>query len=72
MDNQLIGKYMGAGGADAGILLVGWFRSRTSRQTNICNNDKNAAEAILKQQEALATAAGHLVRSVVIDCPAKY
>ena len=72
MDNQLIGKYMGAGGADAGIFLVGWFRSKTSNQKNICNNDKNAAEAILKQQEALATAAGHLVRSVVIDCPAKH
>jgi len=72
MDNQLIRKYMGAGGAAAGIFLVGWFQSKTKPVRNVFENNRTAAEDELRQQEKSAAAKGYLVRSVIIDCPAKY
>ena len=72
MNKQLIGKYMGAGGAAAGILLVGWFQSQSNPVQNVCKNNRLELETMLMQQEGLAIAAGHLVKSIVIDCQAKY
>lgn len=72
LDNQLIGKYMGEGGADAGILLVGWFQSKNKPIRNFFNNDKGNAEIELTAQEKSANEKGYLVKCVILDCPAQY
>ena len=72
LDNQLIGKYMGEGGADAGILLVGWFQSKNKPIRNVFNNDKGNAEIELTAQEKSANEKGYLVKCVILDCPAQY
>gem|GEM_PF-4201240 len=72
INEQLTKKYMGDGGADAGILLVGWFHSQRNPVSNICKNKREDAENKLNEQTDQANHDGYLVRSVFVDCPAKY
>ena len=68
IENQLIHKYMGAGGADAGILVLGWFDAPTP------NNVKNQWETMvqakrdLESQVKIVRMQGNMVSSDVLDC----
>lgn len=68
MKEQLVDKYMGNGGADVGILLVGWFQSHKVPQKNIWGDNRDMARAELEQQAAKLTQSGYLIKSIVIDC----
>lgn len=68
MKEQLVDKYMGNGGADVGILLVGWFQSHKVPQENIWGDNRDMARAELEQQAAKLTQSGYLIKSIVIDC----
>ena len=67
--NQLCKKYMGAGGAAVGILLLGWFVSKKGSRSESQDN-KNMAKAgrILATQERRLAKQGYKVRHVVLDC----
>ncbi len=65
--NQLCGKYMADGGADAGIFLVGWFEQRSDKNRNSWST-KEAAQIELNTQEAQLRENGCCVRGIVIDC----
>ena len=72
MNDQLIAKYMDNNGADAGILLIGWFQSKHCPQKgNIWNNDRNKAREEIKIQEENAIKSGKLIKGIVIDCDYK-
>ena len=68
LENQLIHKYMGAGGADAGILVLGWF------DAPVPNNVKNQwktmeqAKGDLDLQVKAVRERGNMVASEVLDC----
>lgn len=66
--DQLCEQYMGNGGAEAGIFLVGWFFSKKAK--NNCNQwkDITTANGFLKTQEADYCKRGFNVRSIVVDC----
>ncbi len=66
--DQLCEKYMGAGGAEAGIFLVGWFFSKKAKKN--CNQwkDMGSARRFLQEQEADCCKRGFKVRSIVVDC----
>jgi hypothetical protein len=66
--DQLCKKYMGDGGADAGIYLVGWFWSeqKTSHK-NQWHNDRSEAECVLQQQER-ELSQRYKVRHLILDC----
>lgn len=68
IEKQLIHKYMGDGGADAGILALGWFDA--SVPNNVKNQWKTMAQAKsdLASQVDAARARGNIVASVVLDC----
>lgn len=66
--DQLCEKYMGAGGADAGIYLVGWFSSTRAKDNRNQWKDIDDARQYLKEQEISLREQGYNVRSVVIDC----
>ena len=68
MQNQLIDKYMGSGGADAGILLVGWFQSKSSPVTNMWHNDKEEAQTQLEEQARSANTNGFLISTMILNC----
>lgn len=68
MQNQLIDKYMGSGGADAGILLVGWFQSKSSPVTNMWHNDKEEAQTQLEEQARSANTDGFLISTMILNC----
>ena len=70
LNNQLIGKYMDNGAADAGIFLVGWFKAKNCSRPIDHNLGKTIEEAhaFLRQQEEDAVKKGHLVKCVVVDC----
>ena len=68
MKEQLVDKYMGNGGADVGILLVGWFQSHKVPQKNMWEDNRDMARAELEQQAAKLTQSGYLIKSIVIDC----
>ena len=68
MRNQLIDKYMGSGGADAGILLVGWFQSKSSPVTNMWHNDKEEAQTQLEEQARSANTDGFLISTMILNC----
>lgn len=72
MDEQLIQKYMGSGGAAAGIFLIGWFQSKSHHVPNVFKDNITMAEDELKRQEKSAASKGFLVKSIIIDCPAKF
>ncbi len=72
MNDQLIAKYMDNDGADAGILLIGWFQSVKCHQTgNIWHDDRNLAKLEIEKQEQEANKNKRLVRGIVIDCDYK-
>ena len=69
IEKQLIHKYMGDGGADAGILALGWFDA--SAPNRVKQNQwasMEAAKTDLDFQSAKARARGNIVSSVVLDC----
>ena len=66
--NQLCEKYMGEGGADAGIFLVGWFYSELVRVNRNQWKDKYSAERFLREQEDCLSKQEYKVKSIVIDC----
>ena len=68
IENQLIHKYMGAGGADAGILVLGWFDAPAPN--NVKNQWKTMAQAKrdLDSQVKMVRARGNIVSSDVLDC----
>ena len=66
--NQLCTRYMGKGGADAGIFLLGWFGAGKAAKGRKSIIGKTAAVKLLEQQQAELVGEKHLVRSVVLDC----
>ncbi|MDD6337317.1 MAG: hypothetical protein PUC15_02905 [Lentisphaeria bacterium] len=70
LNNQLIGKYMDNGAADAGIFLVGWFKAKNCSRPidHSLGETIEEAQAFLRHQEEVAVKKGHLVKCVVIDC----
>ena len=68
MQTQLIDKYMGSGGADSGILLVGWFQSKSSPVTNMWHNDKEEAQTQLEEQARSANTDGFLISTMILNC----
>ena len=67
LKGQLIDKYMHNGGAEAGILLVGWFQSQKCPVRNAWKNDVSA-KADLASQVSEARKHYPFVDAVVIDC----
>ena len=69
MNDQLIAKYMNNDGADAGILLIGWFQSKQCPQKgNIWNDDRSKAKEEILKQEQQARNNGLTIKGMVIDC----
>ena len=68
MEEQLVNKYIGEGGADAGIFLVGWFDSKKHPQANEWGNNKNKAIENLNEQAKSLREKGHLIAATVISC----
>ena len=68
IEKQLIHKYMGDGGADAGVLALGWFDA--SAPNNVKNQWRTMVQAKsdLASQVDAARARGNIVASVVLDC----
>ena len=67
LKEQLIDKYMHNGGADAGILLVGWFQSKSFKIKKVWKNEQSAKEQ-LKTQVSEAQIQDPLVEARVINC----
>lgn len=65
--NQLVGKYMGEGGAEAGILLLGWFAARRMQHKNVYKNKTEATKELSGQVQEVECK-GKLVSHHVIDC----
>lgn len=68
MREQLVDKYMGAGGADAGIYLAGWFQSKNYPQKTQWKNNRDKAIADLQLQAQILKSEGNLIASKVISC----
>lgn len=66
--NQLCEKYLGEGGADVGIFLVGWFYSTQAKNNRNEWVDKCSAKHYLKEQEISLCNLRYNVKSIVIDC----
>lgn len=66
--NQLCERYMGKGGADAGIFLLGWFGAGKTAKGRRSIIAMDAAVKLLEKQQAELVGEKHLVRSVVLDC----
>lgn len=66
---QLVDKYMGSGGADAGIYLVGWFDSKKyPQQENMWNNDREWANADLDAKVQEQRQKEPLLMKLIINC----
>lgn len=65
--DQLCEQYMGDGGADAGIFLLGWFFSKDAKHRNKWKN-MDKASCFLKEQESDYCNQGYKVRAIVVDC----
>lgn len=68
LESQLIRKYMGDGGADAGILVLGWFDAPPSYVSRNVWKSIEQARVELMEQVAVARSRGFEVSSVVLDC----
>ena len=69
IEKQLIRKYMGDGGADAGILVLGWFDAPAPNKVKQNQwTSMESAKSDLDSQMAGARAGGNIVSSVVLDC----
>lgn len=65
---QLVLKYMGTGGADAGILALGWFDAPAPYQSHNQWRDIEAAKKDLEAQATVERMNGYVVSSVTLDC----
>ena len=65
---QLCGKYMGDGGADAGVFLVGWFHSSRCKKNDHVWESMDAIQECLKSQGDALRKEGFSVCPMVIDC----
>lgn len=69
MRDQLIAKYMENDGADAGILLIGWFQSiKCPQKGNIWNDDRDKTREEILKQEQQARKEGLTIKGIIIDC----
>ena len=66
--DQLCGKYMGDGGADAGVFLVGWFHSTRCKKNDNVWKSMDAMQKYLKSQGDALRKEGFNVCPMVIDC----
>lgn len=66
--NQLCARYMGKGGADAGIFLLGWFGAGKTAKGRRSIIAMDAAVKLLEKQQAELVGEKYPVRSVVLDC----
>lgn len=66
-ESQLVGKYMGKGGADAGIFLVGWFESKRE-QKKTCIDKKGKIAKLLSAQGTELRQKGYKVEPLILDC----
>ena len=66
-ESQLVGKYMGKGGADAGIFLVGWFESKRE-QKKTCIDKKGKIAKLLSAQGVELRQKGYKVEPLILDC----
>lgn len=66
--DQLCERYMGKGGADAGIFLVGCFGAGKTAKGRKSIIAKGSAVKLLKKQQAELVREGYLVRPFVLDC----
>ena len=66
--NQLVHKYMGNGGADAGILVLGWFDAPSPYKAKNQWKSMALAETDLNCQAEEARSQGNRVYSMVLDC----
>lgn len=72
MKEQLVDKYMGAGGADAGIYLVGWFDSeKYPQQRNMWKNNREEANRDLGVQVQELHQQEPLLAELIINCDYK-
>ena len=65
---QLCGKYMGDGGADAGVFLVGWFYSPRCKKNDNVWGSMDAMQECLKSQGDALRMEGFNVCPMVINC----
>ena len=65
---QLCEKYMGDGGADAGIYLVGWFYSKRAKANRNQWKNMHDMERFLEEQGGDLYKSGYNVKPVIIDC----
>ena len=68
LENQLIHKYMGAGGADAGILVLGWFDAPAPNNVKNQWKTMEQAKGDLDLQVTAVRERGNMVASEVLDC----
>ena len=68
LENQLIHKYMGAGGADAGILVLGWFDAPAPNNVKNQWKTMEQAKGDLDLQVKAVRERGNMVASEVLDC----
>ena len=66
--DQLCGKYMGDGGADAGVFLVGWFYSPRCKKNDTVWGSMDAMQECLKSQGEALRMEGFNVCPMVINC----
>ena len=65
---QLVHKYLGEGGADAGILVLGWFDAPAPYESKNRWKTMALAREELNRQVAEERTQGNLVTAIVLDC----
>ena len=68
LENQLIHKYMGTGGAAAGILVLGWFDAPAPNNVKNQWKTMEQAKGDLDLQVKAVRERGNMVASEVLDC----
>lgn len=68
IEKQLVHKYMGDGGADAGILALGWFDAPVPNNVRNQWGTMGQAKIDLDGQAEKARTRGAMVSSIVLDC----
>lgn len=68
LEKQLLRKYMGEGGADAGILAVGWFDAPAPNKVKHVWKTLNEAKCDLFHQAEMVCSQGNIVAATVLDC----
>ena len=67
-ENQLIHKYMGADGTDAGILVLGWFDAPAPNNVKNQWKTMEQAKGDLDLQVKAVRERGNMAASEVLDC----